>query len=59
MNAAQKQAIETHISFLQDNLYRFRMQQKANPNYVTGNGEPIADIIANHEKQIAELLADD
>ena len=55
MNEAQQQAINDAIANSQDNLYRFRLQQKAMPNWVTGNGEPIATVIEYWEKQVAQL----
>ena len=55
MNTAGERAIRDAIGYLSDNLYRFKLQQRAMPSWKSGNGEPIADIIASHERSIAEL----
>lgn len=50
MNQAQRDAVQSEISYLEDNLYRYQIAQRA------GNSDPtIARIIENHHKQIAEL----
>lgn len=55
MNNAQKEAIKAAISNVQDDLYRFRLQAAAKPDWVSGNGEPIDEIIMRLEAHLAEL----
>jgi hypothetical protein len=51
-------AVRQQLGNLQDNLYRYKMQQKADPDWRTGNDEPIGDVIASIEAQITELRRD-
>lgn len=55
MNEAQKKTIQYKLGHLEDDLFRYKLQQERLPTYVSGNHEPIADIIARLEVEIAEL----
>ena len=55
MNEAGRQAIKQAIGNAEDNLFRYRLQQTANPDWISGNGGKIRDIILELEKEIAEL----
>lgn len=55
MNAAQRRAIEVYIANRYDDLVRFKMRRENYPYWKSGNDEPIDSIIANLEKEIAEL----
>ena len=55
MNNAQRRAIESAISNVSDNLYRFKLQRDRDPNWKSGNDEPIDDIILKLEAELAEL----
>lgn len=55
MNSAQKAAIDSAISEAKDNLIRAQMQQKRNPKWRSGNGEPIAEVIKGYEEYLRKL----
>lgn len=54
-------ALRREMGNVGDNLYRFRIQERADPNHRTGNGEPIASIIAkleDEQRQLAKAIED-
>lgn len=55
LTRAQWQALESAISNVEDNLYRYKLQYQRDPNSKTGNDEPISNIILKLEAQLAEL----
>lgn len=55
MNKSQLDAIKNAIGGMEDNLYRAKLQKKAMPDWHSGNGEHIDELIAQYEKGIAEL----
>jgi hypothetical protein len=55
MNSAQREAIINAISNVRDDLYRFKMQQQRDPEWKSGNDEPIDGIITQLESQLGEL----
>ena len=55
MNEAQRRAIQSAIGNMQDNLYRARMQKRADPSWVSGNGETIDQVIAGYQKELDHL----
>jgi len=55
MNQAGIDAIKKEMGYLEDNMYRYKLQQKASPGWVSGNDEPIGDIIAWHENELKKL----
>lgn len=57
MNDLQKKAIQDAIDNVEDNLYRARLAQNRNPLWTSGNGEPIADVIAGYENRLKRLRA--
>lgn len=48
-----QRALMRELANVEDNLYRFR--NFASPDGVTGNGEPIRDVIAQLERERDEL----
>lgn len=55
MNEAQRQAIQTAIFNAEDNLYRAQLQKRAMPEWVSGNGVSIDDMIAGYQATIDKL----
>lgn len=55
MNKAQEKAILDKISYLEDNKYRYEVQAKKDPTYVTGNGELASSVAVSIQAQIDEL----
>jgi hypothetical protein len=55
MNEVQRRAIETYASNRYDDLVRFKMQQQRDPDWKSGNDEPIDGIITQLEAQLGEL----
>jgi hypothetical protein len=55
MNQAQQQAIKTAIGNAEDNLFRAQLQKKSDPNYRSGNGDTIDEMISGYQKQVDEL----
>jgi hypothetical protein len=55
MNQAQSEAVKSAIGNAEDNLYRFKGQEDRMPGGKTGNGRPVAEVIADLERWIAEL----
>jgi hypothetical protein len=55
MNEAQKQAIQTALGNAQDNLERAKRQKEADPNWVSGNGDTVDQMIAGYQKQVDNL----
>jgi hypothetical protein len=55
MNRAQRNAVNQVIGNIEDDLYRAKMQKKADPNWKSGNGESIDDYISDCEKRLVEL----
>ena len=45
-------AVQSALINIEDDLYRARLQQRNNPNYVTGNGEHISDIVRHYEYEL-------
>ncbi len=59
MNEAQKRAVESAIANVQDDLLRAKWAQRRDPNWKSGNGETIDEVIAGYEKHLAELAVND
>lgn len=55
VNKAQEKAILDKISYLENNKYRYEMQAKKDPMYVTGNGELASSVAESIQAQIDEL----
>lgn len=55
MNAAQERALRAAAGNARDDLARARMQKKADPNWRSGNGETIDEVIAGYEARVADL----
>lgn len=55
LNAAQRRAIENAISYVEENLFRARHTARHQPDWKSGNGEPIAQIVAEYEAHLAAL----
>jgi len=55
MNKLQIKAIHKEISFLEDNMYRYKMAEARTPGSKTGNGVPFKQIIEEHQRDIALL----
>jgi hypothetical protein len=55
MNTAQIEAIKTDIANLEVNRNRYQWAEKREPGQVTGNGVKFTDVIADHDRRIAEL----
>lgn len=55
LTSAQIKAIKEKIGHVSDDLYRFRMQKDRDPDWKSGNDEPIDDIILKLESEIEEL----
>ena len=55
MNEAQKRAIATALVNAKDDLARATMQKRANPNWRSGNGETIDELISQYQAQVREL----
>src|SRR5262245_42478483 len=51
--------IRRAIAVLDDNLVRARLQRRADPNWVSGNGEPNNDLIAGYERERPALIGED
>jgi len=47
-------AVQSALINIEDDLYRARLQQRNNPNYVTGNGERISDIVRHYEYELEQ-----
>jgi hypothetical protein len=45
------------LSIINDNIHRARMQQRADPDWLDGNGTPIAKVIAAYQREADELRA--
>lgn len=58
MNDAQKRALQNAIANAGDNLARARMQQQADPNWVSGNEESIDEVVAEYQRHYDELRED-
>ena len=43
------------IADIEDNLIRARITQRRSPNWRSGNGQTIAEIIAGYEHELAEI----
>lgn len=55
MNDVQRKVIENAIGNDEDNLARAEMQKRVNPNWVSGNGETIDEVIAQYKWRIETL----
>lgn len=55
INGLQRRAINNAISNTEDNLYRCKMQAKRDPEYKTGNGVSISEMVSRLEAELAEL----
>ena len=55
MNDEQRRAVESEICRLEDDIYRYSMGLRANPNAKTGNGVPFGDVIASLERRLVAL----
>ena len=55
LNEAQQRAIQNAIGNAEDNLARALAAQKRNPNWVSGNGEPILEVIHGYERELRQL----
>jgi len=55
MNEYQERAIQTAIANAEDNLARAKSMQKRNPNWISGNGEPILEVIHSYERELRHL----
>ncbi len=56
MNETGIKAIKTALANAEDNLCRARMQKRAMPNWSSGNGETIDELITAYEKERDQLL---
>jgi hypothetical protein len=55
LNDAQRRAIESAIANAEDNLARANAMMKLNPGWVSGNGEPILEVIFRYERELRRL----
>jgi ABC-type phosphate transport system auxiliary subunit len=44
--------VRGQISSIEDDLARSRLQQRKNPNWVSGNGEHISEIVRKYEYEL-------
>jgi hypothetical protein len=57
INETIRKAVQNQIDNLTDNLYRARLQKRRNPNWRTGNGETIDEVIRGYEHELNEARA--
>lgn len=57
MNSVER-AVDRVLGALDDNLYRAKLQQRADPDWRTGNGESVDSMIAGYQRERDELVAD-
>ncbi len=55
MNKAGRDALKNALGNAEDNLYRAKLQQRAMPDWTSGNGEPVQDLITGYQKLVDEL----
>jgi hypothetical protein len=55
LNEAQQRAINNAIAAAVDNLRRAELTMQRNPNWVSGNGEPILELIHAYEREFRQL----
>lgn len=55
LNDAQRRALQSAIANAEDNLFRARHTMRHQPDWKSGNGEPIAQIVAEYEGHLAAL----
>ena len=55
MNDLQKRCISNEIGAVQDDLVRARLQQRADPFWHSGNGQPIGQVIRELEQRLQKL----
>jgi hypothetical protein len=55
LNETQRRAIDSAIANAEDNLARARRQMQRDPRWVSGNGEPILEVIYAYERELRQL----
>lgn len=46
-----RRSVQRELGQVEDNLYRYQLQARHSPDYHTGNGEPITDVIMKLEAE--------
>ena len=55
LNESQQRAIDSAIANAEDNLARAKWTRDVNPGWVSGNGEPILEVIHAYERELRQL----
>ena len=57
MNEIAIEAVQNEIGGIEDNLFRARLQKRAKPSWVSGNGETIDEVISQYETRLKKYKA--